>query len=505
MTAHERSRGIKAPLRVCAALVLVALTVVLRGGPHAAASSAQSHSASAIAALRRTIDATLNEPALSKASWGIAVRSMDRHDVLYRHAADKLLIPASTMKLVTLAAAAEILGWDYSFTTTLSRIGTPDNGVLDGDLIVTGTGDPSFDDWDGQASARFAEWAARLKEAGMTTVTGRLIGDDNAFDEIGLGNGWAWDDVAAGYSTAVGALQFNENVAQMVVTAGAADGEPAHVDVRPLSAALEFENLTITSAHGPPIAVQPKPRSRMIEVTGSIAPRSAPIVRNVSIPNPTLYFVSSARAALAANGIDIRGGAVDIDDVSPTPDQTAAVPIASFKSPPLSALASVMMKMSQNLFAESLLKSLGGAVGTAAGGRDRVLAVMSSWGIDQRDMMMVDGSGLSRYNLITADAQLAVLTHIYADAKLRGPFLEALPLVGVDGTLGRRMAGTRAEKNVRAKTGSFSNVRGLAGFVTTAEGESLAFSVLANNYNTPSTVIDRAMDAIVVSLAEFRR
>jgi D-alanyl-D-alanine carboxypeptidase/D-alanyl-D-alanine-endopeptidase (penicillin-binding protein 4) len=250
--------------------------------------------------------------------------------------------------------------------------------------------------------------------------------------------------------------------------------------------------------------VRPRPRGTALELTGTIPLQAAATIRTIAVPNPTLYFVRAARAALEANGIEILGDAVDIDDLAQPLDRSSAVLIADFQSPPLRTLAGTMMKLSQNLFAESLLKVLGGD-GTTASGRDRVRDVLAAWGIDHRDLVMVDGSGLSRYNLMTPAAQLAILSHVYGDDRLRAPFLEALPLVGVDGTLERRMIGTRAEKNARAKTGSFTNARGLAGFVTSLDGEALAFSILANNFNAPAADVDRVMDAIVVTLAQFTR
>src|SRR6185295_10499377 len=131
---------------------------------------------------------------------------------------------------------ADHLGWDYTFRTSLFTIGTVEEGVLKGDVLIVGTGDPTFDDWDGFASGRFAEWGAVLKRAGIRTITGRIIGDDNAFDDDGLGSGWAWDDLAASYATSVGGLQFNQNTAQLVVLPGIVAGAPPRVEVKPESA-----------------------------------------------------------------------------------------------------------------------------------------------------------------------------------------------------------------------------------------------------------------------------
>src|SRR4029077_7175898 len=133
--------------------------------------------------LQRGITNVLENPALARGTWGGVVKSLVRDETLYAVHSHKLLTPASTQKVVTLAVAADQLGWDYTFRTSLFTIGAVEDGVLKGDVLIVGTGDPTFDDWDGFASGRFAEWAAVLKRAGIRTIAGRIIGDDNAFDD----------------------------------------------------------------------------------------------------------------------------------------------------------------------------------------------------------------------------------------------------------------------------------------------------------------------------------
>jgi PBP4 family serine-type D-alanyl-D-alanine carboxypeptidase len=160
------------------------------------------------------------------------------------------------------------------------------------------------------------------------------------------------------------------------------------------------------------------------------------------------------------------------------------------------------------LFAETLLKTLGGrrsVAGSTASGRAVIDSTLAGWGVTQGEVLEVDGSGLSRYDLITPEALATVLRHVYQDERLRDLFISTLPRAGVDGTLGDRMKDTAAENNVHAKTGSFSNARSVAGYVRTADGEPLVFVVMANNYGAPPTAIDSATDAIIVSLANFSR
>src|SRR5262249_28306663 len=154
---------------------------------------------------------------LQSGTWGIVVKSLARDEVLYSVNSQKLLLPSSNLKILTLAAAADKLGWDFTYQTRLIAAGSIANGVLDGDLIVVGSVDPSIDNWDGAATRLFAGWAEQLKADGIHTVTGRIIGDDDAFDDDGLGRGWEWDDLDRSYAASVGALQFNENTAQVTI------------------------------------------------------------------------------------------------------------------------------------------------------------------------------------------------------------------------------------------------------------------------------------------------
>ena len=157
----------------------------------------------------------------------------DVRAVLYELNSRKLMMPASNMKIVTLATAAETLGWDYRFTTTLETAAPVEGGTLAGDLIVRGGGDPTINAREGRAAAVFDAWADALKAAGISHIDGRIIGDDNAFDDATLGGGWAWDYLQYGYAAPVGALEFNESIATLAVRPGAREGDPVFVDLSP--------------------------------------------------------------------------------------------------------------------------------------------------------------------------------------------------------------------------------------------------------------------------------
>lgn len=439
------------------------------------------------------------------------IRSLTRQETLYAVNSEKLLLPASNMKVVTLAAAAERLGWDFSYETRLIAVGPIEAGRLDGDLVVVGTGDPSIDDWDGAATRLFQTWAEQVKASGIRSIAGRVVGDDNHFDDGMPGSGWAWDDLDKSFATVVGALQFNENTARLVVTPGI-EGEAPSVEVIPEGSGLEIRNRLTTRAGDGSESITTRRRigSRELELIGWVPPGAGSIARNASVFNPTLYFVTALRNALVANGIEVRGVAADIDDLSDAPDSGKGLIVASYRSPPLSALARTMMKNSQNLYAETLVHTLGAVDHPVAGntteiGLTGVRSLMRRWDVPESAVIMADGSGLSRYNLATPAALVAVLAHVFADERSRESFQAALPVAGRDGTLAQRLKGTAAEGNARAKTGAFSNARALSGYVATADDEPLAFSIIANNYGTTSDLVERITDAIVARLAGFRR
>lgn len=502
--------------RLSAAVLLLAAMLACRGTPAPALPSPPQGTApsaanqSSVERLRQQVATLLADPTLGAGVWGVEARSLSSKETLVSVNPRLLLMPASTAKTFTLAATAARLGWDYRFETRVIPVGTIKDGVLDGDLLVVGSGDPSLSDWDGTAAATFASWVSQLKALGITTIGGRIVGNDDVFADEGLGAGWMWDDMAYGYSAPASGLQLNEGTARIQVDPGSAAGEPAVLSLIPPHARVPIVNRVVTGPAGSAsrLALGALPRTPGATLTGTISLDSARQVREVSVGNPTLYFANAVRSALIANGIDVFGGAVDADDLVDPPAPGPEHQVISYQSPPLSALADTLMKLSQNMYAETFLRTLGVArrqTGTAEAGLGALHDTLTDWGVPPSDVQVADGSGLSRYDLVTADATVSVLAHVYEDAALRGPFLASLPVAGKAGTLANRLKGTAAEGVVQAKTGSFTNARAVAGFTTTADGEPVVFSVIANNYGVPTAPIDRATDAIILALTTFRR
>lgn len=450
---------------------------------------------------------------MARAVWGVDIRSVDTGESIFTHNGDRLMMPASNMKILTLATAAQTLGWDYLFPTVLETTAPVDGGVLKGDLIVRGSGDPSINTRGNRASAVFDDLAKALNGAGITAIDGRVIGDDQAFEDEGIGPGWSWDYLEAGYASPVGALQFNENVAELTIVPGAEAGDPAVVRLAAGSGLILTNRATTVpaGAERPRLNVHRRIDRPELEVTGTIAMGAKPVTRTVAVINPTLFFAQGLKDALIARGIAVSGEAVDGDDLAAELARAASLErrtLVTAQSPPLREIATTLMKVSQNQYAETLLKAVAAktsGIGTTDGGRDAAAALFTSWNIPRDAYVMSDGSGLSRYNYVAPSTLTTVLRRMYLDPVHHDAFLATLPIAAKDGTIANRMRKTRAAENAKAKTGSIANVRSLSGFVTTRDGETLVFSIMANDFVIPSATVDWIADLAVETLANYTR
>ncbi|HEU4753476.1 MAG TPA: D-alanyl-D-alanine carboxypeptidase/D-alanyl-D-alanine-endopeptidase [Armatimonadota bacterium] len=448
--------------------------------------------------LAARLDAAL-QPLGPHAASAVRVLSLDRKQVLYERNADLSLNPASNMKLVTSAAAMAKLGPGYRFTTRVLATVRPDaDGVLAGDLVLQGGGDPVLE------TKHLEALADAVKAAGIRRVTGSLIADDSRYDSERLGNGWNWDDESFYYSAQVGALSVNRNVLQVDVLPGRA-GEPVMVRVHPLDGYLRVVSCPTTSQAGAPtrLSVTRDRGKNEVRISGTLAEDGKPLLaEDVTVEDPDLFTGELFRKLLADRGIQLSG----VRRGCAAPD---AIPVAHHESVPLSEILPLLNKPSDNFIAEMLCKELGKAC-KGAGDWNAGTTVIEEWlkeiGIDTGGVKVNDGSGLSRLDLVTARVVSDLLVWVAAQP-WKDAFEVSLPVAGVDGTLRSRLKGTPAEKNVHAKTGSLAHVTALSGYVSTAGGERLVFSMLINNYPGPlsgASGAKRAEDAVAVALSEYR-
>jgi len=455
--------------------------------------------------LARDITSATHSPGVDRAAWGIAVHSLDRDERLFELNPRTLLVPASAAKLISLAAAADAVGWNFSYETTVRATAPIVDGTLRGDLLVVGTGDPSIG---GRAGRSLAEWVEALRARGLRRIEGRVIGDDDALEEPRPQLAWAWDDL--GYQTGAlfGALNLGENRTVVTITPGSATAVAGRVDVEPAAASRPLRNRVITGPAGsaPLLWPEQRPGEPYLTIAGSMPADAQPARLVVSVGNPTFFFAASLRRALIDGGIDVTGDAYDVDEVEPSLDWTRAEPMYTHRSPTLAEIAQPLLKDSVNLYGEAALRlnAPRGALATNDAALDGLSARLKMWGVPPDGWQIVDGSGLSRRNAVAPDTFITILRRMY-DPTGASPWMTGLPVAGLDGTLAGRMAGTPAEGNVRAKTGTMSNIRTLAGYVRTRDGERLAFVIMANSFEGTGAMANEALDRIAAHLAAFSR
>ncbi len=461
--------------------------------------------ADAADALHGDLDRIFDDPALTRALVAVRVDALDDGRTLYVKNADTLVMPASNMKIVTMAVAAERLGWGYRYRTRLEAAGPVAGGTLRGDLVVVGSGDPSIGSPDSGDPRLFEDWAGALRRAGIERIDGRIIGDDRAFAHEGPGAGWSWDYLADGYAAPTSALSYNENVDVVHISPGTEAGAPAIASVTPPGHLLGVENHVVTAARGTSatISFSRQPGMTTLVLGGRIPIGSTPIVRTAAEPDPTRYFVQALRLALITRGISVRDGATGIVGVETPVNSGERRTIAEHESEPLSSLVGYAMKVSQNFYGETIFQTIGRSEsdpGSAERGRAAVKDTLSAWGLPPDALVMEDGSGLSRYDYVTASLLVQILTHVWHDETLRGPFVAALPVGAHDGTLESRMRNSALDRRVQAKTGTITNVRALSGYMETDAGEKLVFSMIANNTTAPGAQIDAVMEKALLRL-----
>jgi D-alanyl-D-alanine carboxypeptidase/D-alanyl-D-alanine-endopeptidase (penicillin-binding protein 4) len=458
------------------------------------------------------VDSIFSDSAFAGANWGVEIKSLETGRVLYQRNAGKMFVPASNMKLVTGSAALETLGPGWRYRTAVATDGSVENGVLHGNLVVIGSGDPTIAaDYQGGDPLRvFRAWADSLRAHGITRITGQVIGDDDVFDDLPYGRGWAWDDMDAYYSAEIGGLEYNLGVVGIEVAPGAEVGGRGRVTLVPATSYItRVDNRTRTVAGAPVTEVEGTRDAggTGITVTGDV-PRDTGAVRTeVAVRNNTRYFVTVLRETLIAAGIRVDVAAADLDDL----DYESHVPrydtLFVHSSAPLAEILPGFLKPSQNQVGELLLKTMGRALrgqGTAAAGISVVDSLHRAWGLPPRRLAQADGSGLSRYNLVAPELLIALLEHMVGSANYP-TFYAALPVAGVDGTLAGRMKGTPLQGNVHAKTGTVSNVRSLSGYMTTAAGARMVFSMIVNHHTVTSRDADRLAEAALRRLYSLPR
>jgi D-alanyl-D-alanine carboxypeptidase/D-alanyl-D-alanine-endopeptidase (penicillin-binding protein 4) len=455
-------------------------------------------------ALRKPLDAVADRPAFASAFWGIEVRSLRTGKVLYGRNAGKSLRPASTMKLVTTAAALDALGPDERLRTTVETAARLDGqGRVLGDVYLVGAGDPNLSGrfHDGRITAPFEMLADQLRSAGVRRIEGRLVGHEGLFSGERKGDDWGWGDLVWWYGAEVAALSFNDNCADLTVTPGEQERDPVVVDRNPVSGFYRVVSLATTGPKGSAstFTVERELGSNVIRLSGTLPQAGAPWTGSVALEDPARYAATVFKEVLEAKGVLVLGEVA----TSSAPLPGGRRVLASRDSEPVREILKAINKPSQNLHAEMLLRLLGArrkGAGTVESGHEAVVDFLRRVGVVTEAWGLRDGSGLSRSDLLTPHEMVSLLAamdrHPHASA-----FRESLPIAGVDGTLRNRLKGPPTEGQVLAKTGTLRGVNALAGYLTTRSGDRLAFYAVVNNLTAPGSLGVAALDDIVRLLA----
>jgi D-alanyl-D-alanine carboxypeptidase/D-alanyl-D-alanine-endopeptidase (penicillin-binding protein 4) len=474
-----------------------------------------------VAAFRARVEKILAAPEAARGYWGILVEDADTGEILYSLNGDHYFLPASNAKLFTAALALSTMGPDFRFHTTIETRDTLDaDGVLHGDLVLVGRGDPGLSnrkvpfatktERDGAPEKMLAELADAVVARGVKQISGDVVGDDSYFTGGAYPSGWAIDDMLWNYGVPVSALEINDGTLFIDLTPGETVGAPANYTAAPWAGIYQIRNEVVTGARGSEqkLSVDRDPGSTEIFLRGTMplgAPRHS---LGLAIDRPAEYAAALLKDLLEARGVKIYGRAranhVPVGPAACCAAVTAPIVLAEHISLPFSEALRVMAKTSQNLHAEMFLR-VAAKIKTSDPTADAALQFeedfLKSVGLDDTEIFMTDASGLSRRDLVAPKAETTLLRWA-ARQPWAETFRAALPVAGVDGTLSDRMLGTLAAGKISGKTGSINHVDTLAGYATTSKGAHLIFSFMGNNHTLKGRAATAVLDSLAIAMVE---
>ena len=471
-----------------------------------------------LAELRGRIETHVGQARFRGALWSVRVDSLETGKTLFAHHPERLMSPASNSKLYTGALALDVLGPEYRIVTPIFATGRPEvTGVLRGDVVVSGRGDPG---WKSENRREdfwriFEPFVGVLKAAGVRRITGDLVADATFFRGAPNGAGWTADDLNDYYGAEISAVSLEDNFADARVVPGARMGEKCHIELQQPHSGLVIDNrLTTGAADGTrQVAAQRLIGENVVHFFGQLPLGGKEENLRVTVPRPAEWFARALKEALARSGIAVEGRPRSVRWPDAPAVADGAVRLGEVRSAPMRELVAAFMKPSQNLETDLVFAHIGEARRTAATPARRdseslAVEALREFLVRQRlpaeEVRFEEGSGLSRNNLTTANATVGLLTVMTRHPAAK-EFADSLPVAGVDGTLRTRMKGTAAEGNVRAKTGSLRYANTLSGYVTSAAGERLVFSLMLNrNTGQPANRnVREELDDVAVLLAQF--
>ena len=486
-----------------------------------AAQSPQPRTTPLRGSLERRLNTLLDQRPFDRAQWGVYV-SDDQGKVRFQRDGDRYRVPASNTKLVVTATATVLLPPDYRVRTSLYPNGTLSGGVLAGDLVLYGRGDPTFSERcfgvdtlaPGACDSAFTAMnaiAESLWARGLRRIDGKLVGDGSYFEPTLIAPGWnAWD-LNWWYAAPVSGLGFHDNSIDFHIAPGAAVDAPPNVTWSPDVGLITFENRarTVPADSGSSIGDEfyRTPGTLNVWAQGTVALGRRPWIESFALPDPNLYAARALEAALERRGISVVGGAISTTDSMAYRSARSAPALVEYRGRPLPDIIFPILNTSQNWFAEMLLKILGRefrGVGSWEAGLDvERRFLIDSVGVDSTAFSLEDGSGLSAGNLVTPHTFVQLLAYMHRHPK-RAPFLAALPHAARPGSLLRRFVGTPLDSLVVAKTGSIDRVNSLSGYIERRDGKTWTFSIQANTHSVPDRQMLAQIDSVVVEIGKTK-
>ncbi len=478
------------------------------------------------AQLGAAIDAVLDRPQFRRARWGILIEplssdgfaehgrlhtilagrralndasTVNQNHVLYSRDAHRYFIPASNVKLLTTAAALLQLGSEFRIRTSVyvsEAVASPEASAGAGSLRVVGRGDPSLTD------AQLRDLAQQLKRQGVRNVQ-HLIVDDGYFQGDTVNLTWEWEDVQADYGASVNSLILNQNAVELTLSPQQL-GQPLRVSwTDPIAARqwrVENESVTASAVAPDSLRVSAVLGQPVLRIKGQLAVDADPESFGLAILDPAEYFLQHFRRVLAAEGISVNRASV-ASNAGTTEERELAV----VESPPLAVLLNQTNQESNNLYAEVLLRSLSSDANSNSAdiGLEALRATLTDLGVDPESYVLVDGSGLSRRNLVSPEA-IAQTLKLMAQTPQGTVYRASLPIAGVSGTLKRRFRNTAAQGNLQAKTGTLTGVSALSGYLDVPNYQPLVFSIMVNQSDQSVETLRQAIDEIVLLLTRLR-
>ena len=451
---------------------------------------------------------------LENASFSFHVMDVDADTTVAEFNSKNSLVPASTMKLVTTSAALVKLGSYKQFKTKIEHDGNIDsNGVLHGNLFITGGGDPTlgskyFLDKDENPSDFMNEWVLKIQKAGIKSITGKVIGDASHFSYEMIPTTWLWGDMGNYYGAGACGLTIYDNYNTLTFRSGNTAGDSTFIDcITPFSPGQTFENRVLASDENRDNAyVYSAPYSNHRLIKGSIPKQKDEFNVKASMMDPAYQTTYDLEYYLLKKGIEVGKNAstkrillLKGDSVSSKREE-----IFIHTSPSIGQIAYFTNHISVNLFAEHLLNEMGADAFNEGSNYTGSMAVSNFWNsrIDTKGMHVSDGSGMSRMNAISASHLTAILDYM-ASSKNYQSFYTSLPIAGKSGTMSRIGRNTYAAGRLRAKSGTMTRVKSYAGYVKSKSGKNLAFAIIVNNYNCYTSTMTKQLEKIMVEIANY--